>query len=169
MRGVVFGLLGLALAGCAGGDVMGFGPGVTGGGGGLPAVRAEAAPDLMTPPGRRDLGLAIRTLVVQPDGTQAEVAGATCLVTAGPFSARLTSPARLVIPDLGPDAPDVRADCASGALVGAAMTPPAFLWAQSGGDGLQRASWGLGWTYGGYKVGPVRYPNLTVLLRERAR
>ncbi len=154
-----------ALAGCAGGEVAGFGPAVVGGGRGLPATRAEARPDLMTPPGRRELGLAVRTFAAAPDGTApAEIAGATCRITAGAFTAELVTPGRLVIPDLGPDAPAIRADCAGGTLRGAGAVAPAFAWASNGGNPPQRVAWGLGWTYGFEKVGPLRYPNLGVVL-----
>jgi len=159
----------LALAGCAGGDLAGFGPGVVGGGRGLPATRAEARPDLMTPPGRRDLGLAVRSFAAAEDGSApVEIAGAACRITAGAFSAALVTPGRLVIPDLGPDAPPVRADCQSGELRGAGAVAPAFAWAGGGGNPAQRILWGLGWTYGYEKQGPMRYPNLGVVLSRPA-
>ncbi len=157
----------LALAGCAGGDLAGFGPAVRGGGGGLPPTRAEARPDLMTPPGRRELGFALRTFVEAVDGSLDEVQGATCTISGGAFEARVVTPARVIVPDLGPDAPVLRADCASGQLLGAAAMPPGFAWARSGGSPPERALWGLGWTFGYEKVGPMGYPNLPVILRSR--
>jgi hypothetical protein len=158
----------LGLAGCAGGEVAGFGPAVVGGGVGLPSTRAEARPDAMTPPGRRDLGVSVRTFAPGPDGALAQVAGATCRVTAGSFAATFVTPGRLVLPDLGPDAPPVAADCTAGALAGSAAVAPDFRWIPGGGNPPERVLWGLGWTYGFEKVGPVRYPPLAVTLRETA-
>ncbi len=165
MRGWVMAAAGLALAGCAGGDFVGYGPAVTGGGGGLPATRAVGREDMITPPGRRDLGLAVRSYAFATDGAPVEVAGAMCRITAGSFEAALVTPGRLVIPDLGPDAPAVTADCVAGSLRGAASVAPVFGWAASGGNPPQRVVWGLGWSFGGVKSGPMRYPDLGVGMR----
>jgi hypothetical protein len=153
-----------ALAGCAEGEFLGFGPAVVGGGGGLPATRAEARPDLMTPPGRRELGLAVRSFTAAADGETTEIVGATCRITAGAYDAALVTPGRLIIPDLGPDAPAVRADCEMGDLRGAGAVAPVFSWVGGGGNPPQRVAWGLGWTYGYEAMGPTGYPNLGVVL-----
>lgn len=170
MRGWMMAAAVLALAGCAGGGVAGYAPAVVGGGRGLPATMAVARPDQMTPPGRwRDIGLAVRTFAPGPEGDLVEVSGALCRVTGGALRADLVTPGRLVTPDLGPDAPALRADCRSGSLAGAAVVPPAFAWPSEGGNPAQRAAWGLGWTYGYQKVGPMRYPDLPVVLAARSR
>ncbi len=166
MRGLILAAA-LALAGCAAGEIAGFGPAVRGGGGGLPATRAEARPDAMTSPGRRELGLALRTFTSETDGSRVEIRGATCRITGGAFEATLVTPARLVIPDLGPDAPVLQADCTAGALAGAAAVEPDFVWIPGGGNPPQRVLWGLGWSYGFEKTGPLHYPDLAVGLVER--
>lgn len=155
----------LALAGCAGGDVAGYGSQVLGGGRGLPATRAVARQDVVTPPSRRDRALALRTYALETDGDKVEVAGAVCKITAGSLEAVMATPGRLILPDLGADAPPVRADCAAGTLAGAAIAPPIFAWPSQGGDIAQRASWGLGWTFGYQKQGPLHYPDMQVELR----
>ncbi|MBP7241874.1 hypothetical protein [Amaricoccus sp.] len=165
MRAITLAAAALALAGCAGGDVFGFGPAVRGGGWGLPATRAEARPDSMTPPGRRDLGLSVRAFATETDGSVVEIKGATCRVTGGAFAANLATPGRLVIADLGPDAPALTARCTAGALEGAAAVLPDFSWSRGGGNPPQRIAWGMGWTYGYAKVGPLRYPNLRVMMQ----
>ena len=165
MRGWIMTAAAAALAGCAGGDLAGYGPAVTGGGGGLPVTRAVAREDVITPPGRRDLGLAVRSFAVGADGDAAEIAGAVCRISAGSFLATLATPGRLVIPDLGPDAPAIFADCSAGTLRGAASVAPVYGWEASGGNPPQRMLWGLGWYYGGVKTGPLRYPDLPVVLR----
>ena len=45
---------------------------------------------------------------------------------------------------------------------------PSFAWAQSGGNPPQRIAWGMGWTYGYEKQGPMRYPNLGVVMSRPA-
>ncbi|MBP7003661.1 hypothetical protein [Amaricoccus sp.] len=165
MRAITLAAAALALSGCAGGDLFGFGVPVRGGGWGLPATRAEARPDSMTPPGRRDLGLAVRAFATETDGSLVEIKGATCKVTGGAFSANVATPARIVIADLGPDAPALTARCVAGALEGGATALPHFSWAQGGGNPPQRVAWGLGWTYGYAKVGPLSYPNLRVMMQ----
>jgi hypothetical protein len=90
-------------------------------------------------------------------------------VTGAAFEVVVATPARVVIPDLGPDAPALRADCAAGTLRGAATVAPVFAWAAGGGNPPQRVAWGLGWTYGFAKVGPMRYPDIAVTLVEPAR
>jgi hypothetical protein len=158
----------LVLGGCAGGEVAGFGPKVRGGGWGLPATRAAAPPDAITPPGRRELGLAVRTFAFETDGSRVEIGGASCRIEAGALRATMATPGRLVIPDLGPDAPVVRAECTAGTLAGAAAVAPDFAWIPGGGNPPQRVVWGMGWSFGFEKVGPVRYPDLGVALTERA-
>lgn len=162
MRGWMAATALLALAGCAGGDIAGYSTGVGGGGRGLPTTMAFASPDSLEPPGRGMTALAVRTYVLDAEGQSVEVSGASCEVTGDGFDATLTTPGRLVLPDLGPDAPALQAECRSGALAGVAAVAPFFAWAESGGNAAQRMAWGLGWTYGYAKVGPMRYPDLRI-------
>ena len=99
--------LALVLAGCGGGSGYQWGA-PHGGGKGLPQVRMSASQAMIVPPGRDgELALALRAFVPGPDGWQ-EAAGARCSVTGGDyFRAQVVTPVRLVLPDLGPDAPVV--------------------------------------------------------------
>ena len=101
-----------------------------------------------------------------PDGWQ-EAAGAQCSVTGGDyFRAQVVTPVRLVLPDLGPDAPVVAAECVSGTARGRAAVAPNFSWpAETHASPPQRAWWGGGWWYGFQKSGPMRYPDLAVGMR----
>jgi hypothetical protein len=151
----------LALAACAGG--------VRGGGGGLPEVAMQARTDTVVPPGRGwRQGLAVRSFVIGADGQWQEVAGATCQVAGGDlYRAALVTPARLVLPDIGPDAPVIRADCAAGAARGADAVAPAYGWPAEGRpDPFNRVFWNNnGWWWGFQKTGPLRYPDLAVGMR----
>ena len=93
--------------------------------------------------------------------------GARCRVTGAPyFGATVVTPVRLTLPDLGPDAPVLRADCEQGTLRGAAEVAPAFSWPEEGRPSApQRIWWGGGWWWGFQKTGPMRYPDLAVALR----
>lgn len=154
-------VLTLALAGCAG-----WGGGPQGGGQGLPEVAMTARADWIVPPGRGLEALAVRTFVPAPDGGWQEVAGARCTIRGGDyFRAAVVTPSRLVLPDLGPDAPTLSAECASGALSGRAAVAPAFGWAATGGTWGQRVWWGGGWWRGYEASGPLSYPDLAIALR----
>ncbi len=149
----------LLLAGCAA---------ARGGGGGLPEVAMRPSSEVVVPPGRgqSNLALAVRSFVPAGEGWN-EVTGARCQVTGGAyFRADVVTPARLTLPDLGPDAPPLQADCTSGALHGAAAVAPAFSWPEEGRPwGGERIWWGQGWWWGFQKTGPMRYPDLAVALR----
>ena len=154
-----------AVAGCGGGGYQWTG--ASGGGRGLPEVSMRASASAVVPPGRdAPEALALRAFVPGPDGWS-EVAGARCGVTGGDyFRAEVVTPVRLVVPDLGPDAPPLRADCASGTTRGAAIVYPAFSWPAEGRPGpAQRVWWGGGWWWGLQKSGPMRYPDLAVGMR----
>jgi hypothetical protein len=150
----------LVLAGC-----VGYGGGTTGGGRGLPEVAMTAQADWIVPPGRGRSALAVRAFVPGPDGWD-EVAGARCRVAGAPFfRADLVTPARLVLPDLGPDAPVLVADCAAGEARGRDTVPPAFAWQRTGGTWAQRVNFGGGWWRGFEASGPMRYPDLAIGMR----
>jgi hypothetical protein len=161
-------LLGAALlvAGCAGGGVIGYERTVVGGGAGLPETVARARQDAVTPPGRRWLGLAVRSFERDAAGAIVEIP-ARCSIEAGTLTAEIATPGRLVIPDLGPDAPVITATCGNGLLAGRNSVEPDFGWDESGGNSAQRVVWGGGWWQGGVRTGPLRYPDLDVGLRPR--
>ena len=158
-------LLALALAGCGGGAYDWRK--VEGGGAGLPEVAMRPSGEVAVPPGRgaRE-GLAVRAFL-PGDGEWREVGGARCSITGGDFfRAELVTPARLTLPDLGPDAPTLRADCTSGTARGTAVVAPAFSWPAEGRPSpIERAWWGGGWWWGFQRTGPMRYPDLAVGMR----
>jgi hypothetical protein len=158
--------LALALAGCGGGSGYQWGA-PHGGGRGLPEVRMSASQAVVVPPGRDgDEALALRAFVPGPDGWQ-EAAGAQCSVTGGAyFRTRVVTPVRLVLPDLGPDAPVLSAECEAGTARGRAAVAPHYPWpAETRASPLARAWWGGGWWYGFQESGPMRYPDLAVGMR----
>ena len=162
MRGIGLVLLALALAGCGGGAYDWRS--VAGGGAGLPQVAMAPTGETVVPPGRgARRALAVRTFVSAPDGWT-EVAGARCVVTGAPFfRATLVTPSRLVLPDLGPDAPSLRAECETATARGADVVAPVFAWPAEGyPNPAARAWWGGGWWWGFQKSGPLHYPDIAV-------
>jgi hypothetical protein len=160
-------LVALALAGCGGGAYDWRS--VAGGGGGLPQVAMAPSGEVVVPPGRGAWrGLAVRAFVAAPDGWQ-EVTGARCTVTGAPyFRASLVTPSRLVLPDLGPDAPGLRAECETPTSWGSDTVAPVFDWpAEDRPNPVARAWWGGGWWWGFQKTGPLRYPDLAIGLVSR--
>jgi len=144
----------LAAAGCA------VGP--AGGGRGLDEVTTMRATGDFVPPARRYLGFAVRSFEPDPEAEWREVTGATCLVSGGAYRATLVTPARVIMPDLGPDAPPLTAECTLGARSGADAVAPIYPWPpDTRPDALQRIWWG-GWWRGYEKSGPMRYPDLAV-------
>jgi hypothetical protein len=165
MRGISIGLV-LLLAGCGTLTDYPF-EGPSGGGRGLPEVTMRSTDIAIVPPGRgKPLALAVRAFVPGPDGWQ-EVMGARCRVTGGEyFVADVVTPVRLVVEDLGPDAPPLRADCQGSGVAGAAVVAPVYGWPEEGRPAApRRIWWGGGWWWGYQKTGPMRYPDLAVGMR----
>ena len=163
-------VLAFGLAGCGGITDYPW-EDATGSGKGLPVVAMQSSRDVVVPPGRgRPLALAVRAFVPGPEGWQ-EVAGARCRVVGDEFfRAELTTPARLIIPDLGPDAPVLRADCTGDGASGASAVAPVFGWPEDGRPAaVHRIWWGGGWWWGFQKTGPMHYPDLAIGMRLEAR
>jgi hypothetical protein len=166
MRAIGMAVLALALAACSNGAYQM--PAVQGGGSGLPEVSMRASREVVVPPGRGQVkALAVRTFVPAADGGWSEVTGARCHVRGGDFfEATVVTPVRLRLPDLGPDAPVLAADCESGALRGTAAVAPGFSWPEEGRPSAPtRVWWGGGWWWGFEKTGFMAYPDIAVALR----
>jgi hypothetical protein len=114
-------------------------------------------------------GLAVRTFVPGADGW-VEVAGARCTVTGVPFlRADVVTPVRLLLPDLGPDAPTLRAECATATAKGYDVSQPVYGWPVEGRPSpAERMWWGGGWWWGYERTGPLHYPDLAVAMRPTA-
>ena len=163
MGRIGFGVLGLlALAACGDTGIRGSGSGTD-----LPLVEMKPNAAQIVPPGRWKTDLAVRAFVPDAEGGWVEMPGSRCRVSGGDyFTADLVTPARLVLPDLGPDAPQLVANCTNGQLAGQAVVQPAYGWPEEGRpSGVRRAGWGGGWWWGYEKTGPLVYPDLAVALR----
>jgi hypothetical protein len=108
------------------------------------------------------------------EGERREVVGATCHVASSLDAADLVTPARLVVPNFGPQSPEIAVSWTAGDWSGAGVARIVTSWDQPPGywGGMAGPYWpgGFypGWD-GGWWAGPgvpvSRYPDLRVILR----
>lgn len=135
-------------------------------------------PTVMVPAGRFNdvqgqAETVVRAFVAGPQNEFREVGGAVCDVETILFSARLVTPARLVLPGFGPQSPTLSVSCAAGDLRGAAEQGIEVYWVNAPGAWPGPGPWG--WPYGGGPWGwnawggpsfpRFVYPDIDVLLR----
>ena len=135
---------------------------------------------------RGEAGLVVRTITEDAVGTTREVYGARCAVRSSLFEAELVTPSRLVVPNFGPQSPDLIVSCEADDLRGAARQSASTRWRYAPGYGYPsvgvyggtggRSGVAIGWGYGGWGYGgwgyggrpayPVSgYGDITVTLR----
>lgn len=158
MRGTVLAVGLLALAACAGG---------------VPLERQVVVPGGRFDAVRGEADLVVRTFLANEGNERREVVGAVCDVVSSLYTVRLVTPSRLVVPNFGPQSPELTATCRADDLHGAGRVrivtrwqQPPGLWGYPAGP-YPYAGLGWGWGYGWYEPGyPVsNYPNLHVTLR----
>lgn len=156
MRGLVS-VAALLLAGCAGGVPVERQVVVPGGG--FSAVQGEAA-------------FLVRSFLDDGSGERQEVLGAECDVVSSLYRTRLVTPSRLVVPNFGPQSPELAIDCRAGELAGSARVGIVTRWQQAPGYwGPGPGFWGPPywrndpWGWGGPAVPISDYPNVGVILR----
>jgi hypothetical protein len=151
-------LLGLA-AGCT----------TTGGGQGVATMRAQPRPGVALPPAQGETALDIRA--VGPGGEAR--AGVYCNLVSALFTAGIRTPAQVLLPDYGPNAPEVTVACEGGSAP--VLSRPILAWSgglggwpsvgmsvnSEGGVGV-----GLGWWGGAVGTGTpmTRYPEVSVVV-----
>jgi hypothetical protein len=156
MRGMAAGAA-LMLAACAGGVPVERQTVVSGGR--FDAVQGEAA-------------LVVRTFLPEVAGERREVVGARCAVLSSLYAAELVTPSRLVVPNFGPQSPELTVDCTAGELAGGGTARIVTRWREPPGywgppwGGFYRP-YGLGW-YGGPGYPVSDYPDLFVVMRPAA-
>lgn len=119
----------------------------------------------------------LRTFLPRESGG-GEVTGAVCQIVSSLYSAEAVTPARVVVPNFGPQSPELVATCRAGELAGTGGTRIVTRWQQPPGAwgypgvgpwGYRSAMWGPGWGPGWGWDGPSLpvsdYPNLIVTLR----
>lgn len=144
---------------------------------GVATVRAAPASNATLPLARGEARLVVRAV---PAATPAqEIAGADCRAESRYFVASFRSPAVVLFPDYGSQAPTVSVTCRAGQLSGTAVSAPEAVWSRGAGGwpavGVSVGTGsnsgvgvGLGWYGGGAGVSSgepaVRYPEVRVPL-----
>ncbi len=154
-RGMATSILAVLLAGCASG---------------VPVERVAVVPGGRFADVRGEAALTVRTFVEDPQGERREVAGATCDVVSSLYTTRLVTPSRLVVPNFGPQSPQIGVSCRAGELTGAGRTrivtrwvgPPGY-WGYPYGPAFGGPFGPWGWY--GPSVPVSDYPDLNVGMR----
>lgn len=114
----------------------------------------------------------VRTFLAPEDGERREVVGATCRLSSSLYDAEVVTPARVVVPNFGPQSPEIAAACRADDLAGTGGTRIVTRWQQSplgGPPGPFYGPWGLGgpgaWGWYDPAIPISDYPDLHVLLR----
>ena len=105
-------------------------------------------------------------------GERREVVGARCRALSSLYSAELVTPSRLVVPNFGPQSPEISVSCTAGELSGTVTTrivtrwnePPGY-WGAPWPYGPYGPAWGPGWGWYGPAYPVSDYPDLNILLR----
>ncbi len=117
-----------------------------------------------------EAGLFVRTFLPAEGDERREVVGATCRIVSSLYATELVTPSRLVVPNFGPQSPQLTATCTAGDLSGTGGTRIVTRWQQSPwGWGYAGGPWGWGPGWGpgaGWYGGPAYpvsdYPDLIV-------
>jgi hypothetical protein len=118
-----------------------------------------------------EASLVVRTFLPDEQGQRLEVVGARCDVVSSLYSTALVTPSRLVVPNFGPQSPELSFSCRAGERTGTAVvqistywrSPPGY-WGYPGLGYPGYPGWGgWGWAAPGYPYSD--YPDVRVILR----
>ena len=116
-----------------------------------------------------EAALIVRSHITDAERGRLEVLGADCRVTSSLYEASLVTPARLVVPNFGPQSPQIDVACRAGELAGQGQVQISTFWRYPPGyypyAPYPAGVWGWqwGWPGGAYPVS--EYPDLNVELR----
>jgi hypothetical protein len=117
-----------------------------------------------------EASLFVRTFLAPVEGDRREVVGATCRVASSLYTAELVTPARLVLPNFGPQSPELEVSCMAGEWSGSGRVRIVTRWSQPPNVWGPGPYWGPGWGWDPWGwPGPAfpvsDYPDLNILLR----
>ena len=136
---------------------------------GVPVERQVVVPGGQFTAVGGEAALFVRSFLPQEGDTRGEVVGAVCDVVSSLYSVQLVTPSRLVVPNFGPQSPELVATCRAGALTGTGRTRIVTRWQQPpwgwgyAGPGLypypaSPMAWGWGWYEPAYPVSDYPEP-----------
>lgn len=146
-------IAGVALAGCAAG---------------VPVERQVVVPGDRFVAVQGEAAFFVRTFLPSEDGERREVLGANCAVASSLYSANLVTPSRVVVPNFGPQSPELEVSCVAGDWTGSGRVRIVTRWSEppgywGGPPGFWGPGWGGGWGGPAYPISD--YPNVNVILR----
>lgn len=115
----------------------------------------------------------VRSFLPSEGDERREVIGARCQVVTSLYRADLVTPAQVVVPNFGPQSPEVTVSCRTPDAAGSGSTHIVTRWQQAPGfwgdpfwGGPWGGPWGPGWGPGGWGPSyPVSsYPDVAVIL-----
>lgn len=139
---------------------------------GVPVERQVVVPGARFTAVQGEAAFVVRTFLAPEGGERREVVGAACRLSSSLYDAEVVTPARVVVPNFGPQSPEIAAECRAGDLAGTGGTRIVTRW-QQGPVGMAPGPYYGPWGWGG-PVGfgwyepsiPISdYPNLHVVLR----
>ena len=136
---------------------------------GVPVERQTVVPGSRFDAVQGEAALVVRAFLPEEAGERREVIGATLHVVSSLYSAELVTPSRLVVPNFGPQSPELSVDCTAGELAGSGSARIVTQWREApgywGSRGASTGRYALGW-YGGPGYPVSDYPDLAVILRR---
>jgi hypothetical protein len=137
---------------------------------GVPVERQVVVPGDRFTAVQGEAALFVRTFLPAEGDERREVVGATCRIVSSIYATELVTPSRLVVPNFGPQSPQLTATCTAGELSGTGGTRIVTRWQQSPwgwgypGPGIYPGVWGgWGWYEPSYPISD--YPDLIVTRR----
>ena len=136
--------------------------------GGVPVDRQTVVSGTRFDAVQGEAAFVVRTFLPEEAGERREVVGARCAIVSSLYKAELVTPSRLVVPNFGPQSPEITADCVAGELAGSGTARIVTSWRDA--PGYWGSPWGFyrpyawGW-YGGPGYPVSDYPDLRVVMR----
>ena len=138
---------------------------------GVPVDRQVVVPGDRFEAVRGEARFFVRAFLTPEGDGRREVIGAQCDVTSSLYNARLVTPTRLVVPNFGPQSPELDVVCRADELSGSGRAriftrwqePPGYWGGYPGYGFYPNPLWGWGLYGPGYPVS--NYPNLNITLR----
>jgi hypothetical protein len=140
--------------------------------GGVPVERQVVVPGERFVAVQGEAAFFVRSFLEgEVEGERREVVGARCTVVTSLYSTELVTPSRLVVPNFGPQSPEVSVACRAGEWSGQGVArifttwdqPPGYWGYPAGPFWPGYGGWGGWWDGPGYPVSD--YPDLRVILR----
>ena len=87
-----------------------------------------------------EAALVVRAFLPEVAGERREVIGARCDVVSSLYTAALVTPSRLVVPNFGPQSPELSVDCTADELAGSGSARIVTQWREAPGYGDRRGA-----------------------------